>query len=363
MNRQEIVRIVFPRSVRTLPADIKLIFVYLSVMCLAILLPGIRETPIRAGLGLPFVLFVPGYLFIAALFPEETADTGDDTDASQSGIDGIERVALSFGMSIAIVPLIGLVLNFTPFGIRLAPIMVSILLFCVVTAVVAANRRQALPEEERFSIDFWAYYEQIVDELYYPESQADKVLNILLVVSVLLAVGSVGYAVAVPKQGESFSELYLLTENPDGELVADNYPQELTTGEPATLTLGIGNNEHQQTSYTAVVTLQQVTLINESANETRVRVDSQERLQTYEVELPHNETRHITHEITADTPGDQQRLTYLLYKNSPPANPTTENAYREVHLWVNVSQPSGSQQSVTQPRYPSEQVTRERIPG
>jgi Protein of unknown function (DUF1616). len=82
-----------------------------------------------------------------------------------------------------------------------------------------------------------------------------------------------------------------LTENPDGELVVDNYPQELTTGEPATLTLGIGNNEHQQTSYTAVVTLQQVTLINESANEneTRVRVDSQERLQTDEVELPHNE--------------------------------------------------------------------------
>jgi Predicted membrane protein len=89
-------------------------------------------------------------------------------------------------MSIAIVPLIGLVLNFTPFGIRLAPIMVSILLFCVVTAVVAANRRQALPEEERFSIDFWAYCEQIVDELYYPESQANKLLNILLVVSVFL---------------------------------------------------------------------------------------------------------------------------------------------------------------------------------
>jgi len=32
------------------------------------------------------------------------------------GIDGIERVALSFGLSIAIVPLIGLVLNFTPWG-------------------------------------------------------------------------------------------------------------------------------------------------------------------------------------------------------------------------------------------------------
>jgi Predicted membrane protein len=361
MNRQEIVRIVFPHTVRTLPADIKLIFVYLSVMCLAILLPGIRDTPIRAALGLPFVLFVPGYLFIAALFPEDTTD--DAVDTSQSGIDGIERAALSFGMSIAIVPLIGLVLNFTPFGIRLGPIMVSLLLFCGITGAVATNRRQALPAEEQFSIDFWSYYERGVDELYYPDTKADKILNILLVVSVLLAVGSVGYAVAVPKQGESFTELYLLTEDENGELVADNYPQELTSGEPATLTLGIGNNEHQQTSYTTVVTLQQVTLINESANKTRVRVDSQEQIDTYDVALAHNETQHITHEITADTTGDEQRLTYLLYKDAPPANPTAENAYREVHLWVNVSQPSAPEQSITQPRHPSEQPPREPLTG
>ncbi|MHB8987039.1 MAG: DUF1616 domain-containing protein [Eubacteriales bacterium] len=43
--------------------------------------------------------------------------------------DGIERVALSFGLSIAVVPLVGLILNYTPWGIRLAPILASLLVF------------------------------------------------------------------------------------------------------------------------------------------------------------------------------------------------------------------------------------------
>jgi len=63
------------------------------------------------------VLFLPGYALIAALFP------------SKNDLDGIERLALSFGLSIAVVPLIGLGLNFTPFGIRLVPIIVSLSVF------------------------------------------------------------------------------------------------------------------------------------------------------------------------------------------------------------------------------------------
>jgi hypothetical protein len=107
------------------------------VVCtvLAMTVPGVKETPVRIVLGLPYVLFVPGYALIAALFPEGSERPGDqDTEATDSepaadierqGIDGIERVALSFGLSIAVVPLVGLVLNFTTWGIRLLPIIVS----------------------------------------------------------------------------------------------------------------------------------------------------------------------------------------------------------------------------------------------
>jgi hypothetical protein len=36
--------------------------------------------------------------------------------------------------------------------------------------------------------------------------------------------------------------------------------------------------------------------------------------------------------------GERLRLTYLLYRGAPPQTPTTDNAYRELHLWVNVTQ-------------------------
>jgi hypothetical protein len=71
---------------------------------------------------------------VAALFPEaesgsavegDEGDGEDDTAVArkEGGIDGLERVALSFGISIVIVPLIGLVLHFTPWGIRLVPVI------------------------------------------------------------------------------------------------------------------------------------------------------------------------------------------------------------------------------------------------
>ncbi len=49
------------------------------------------ETPFRTVLGLIFILFLPGYSFISFLFPERE-------------IEDLERLALSFGLSIAIVP-------------------------------------------------------------------------------------------------------------------------------------------------------------------------------------------------------------------------------------------------------------------
>jgi len=34
--------------------------------------------------------------------------------------------------------------------------------------------------------------------------------------------------------------------------------------------------------------------------------------------------------------GENLRVQYLLYRGDPPAEPTQENAYRSLHLWVDV---------------------------
>ena len=352
-------KLYLPESVRTLPADLAAVLAVVGLLLLVTLTPVLNETPLRVVLGLPFVLFIPGYALIAALFPERGSmaekrpdqDGPEDRDGVESdetvghrrsedtieqdpdatGIDGIERVALSFGTSIAVVPLLGLILNFTPWGIRLVPILIAVSGFTIIGVAVASARRKALPEDERFAVPYKRWYRAAIEELFHPNSRADAALNVLLVVSVLLATASVGYAVAVPKTGESFSELYLLTENDEGELVADDYPEELVEGEPASLVIGVGNQEHRPVNYTVVVALQRVEVANNSTT-----VLEEDQLRRFSPRVAHNETWHGQHQIEPTMTGERLRLTYLLYKGAPPSSPSVENAYREVHLWVTV---------------------------
>lgn len=90
----------------------------------------------RHILGAIFVLWLPGYTFIKALFPSESSEK-----AEEKGLDTIERIALSIGMSLALVPLIGLLLNYTPWGIRLTPIVFSLLALTVIFATIAIVRQ------------------------------------------------------------------------------------------------------------------------------------------------------------------------------------------------------------------------------
>ncbi|WP_423998604.1 DUF1616 domain-containing protein [Haloarcula salina] len=326
-----------PRQLRQLPADLAAIIGLVVVTNVAALAPVVAETPLRIVLGLAFPLFAPGYAFVAALFPEHGEGTatpadGDALDQRNAGIDGIERVALSFGLSIALVPLVALVLNFTPWGIRLVPILISLSGLTLALTAVATVRRWALPENERFRVPYRAWIRSGREELFAPASRADTALNVLLVFSILLAAGSVGYAVAVPKDGEQFSEFYLLTENDDGELVADDYPTEFQQGESQTVVVGIGNQEHEQMEYTVFVQLQRVERVG---NETRVREQSE--LRRFQPTVGHNETWHRQHQITPQMTGERLRLQYLLYRGAAPSTVNQSNAYRETHLWVNVT--------------------------
>ena len=83
----------------------------------------------RYVLGSIFVLYLPGSMLIEALYPR------------REDLESLERLALSIGLSLAIVPLIGLLLNYTPWGIRLTPIVISLATFTETMAVLALVRK------------------------------------------------------------------------------------------------------------------------------------------------------------------------------------------------------------------------------
>ncbi len=349
MARRRTLWRILPTPVRNTPADLVAVVVLTLLTLGSVFLPVVRETPLRIVLGLVFVLFLPGYAIIAALFPEDGSPPGEDgrpddwadetsdsgaqpaPQATDRGIDGIERVALSIGLSIAVVPLLGLLLNFTPWGIRLVPVALTIAVVTGVATVVAAFRRRALPAEERFEVPYREWVAAGRSELLEPDSKSDAILNVVLALSVMLAVGSVAYAVAVPTEGEQFTEFYLLTEDEDDELVADDYPEEFVQGESEPVVVGIGNHEHEPVEYTVIVQQQRVAT---EGNETQV--DERQQLDRFEATLSHNETLHHEHELEPTMTGEDLRVEYLLYRGDPPANPAAENAYRTLHLWVSV---------------------------
>ena len=94
---------------------------------------------IRYLLGTIFVLWLPGYSLIKALFPAEGANK-----KSSGNLDSIERVAISIGLSLALVPMVGLLLNYTPWGIRLTPIVLSLFALTVVFSTVAIVREHRI---------------------------------------------------------------------------------------------------------------------------------------------------------------------------------------------------------------------------
>ena len=90
---------------------------------------------VRNVLGVIFVLFLPGYAFVKAVFQKKVP-----FKTSSESFDNIERLVLSIALSIALTPMVGLILYYTPAGISLTPITLSLLVLTAVFATAAMAR-------------------------------------------------------------------------------------------------------------------------------------------------------------------------------------------------------------------------------
>jgi len=297
------------------PKDLDLALVILfTLLCIPfVLIPPLNEiSPIRIILGLPLVLFLPGYSLIATLFPRK-----DDLDA-------IERIALSFGLSIAITPLLGLALNYTPFGIRLSPILIVLSVFTISLALVAYVRRSMIPEEDRFVVDFDEFKDFLLAQVFFSKKKKciDRILTVVLIISIIIAISMTVYVIITPKEGEKFTEFYVLSLNG----TASDYPTNLKIGEEGEVLIGVVNHEYTNTSYQLEVRLNG-TVIGEKS-----------------IYLMHNETWESPFTFRATRAGEDQKLEFLLYKNpfeksfikNASQKTLREEPYRSLHLWVDV---------------------------
>lgn len=320
-------------AIRNLPPDVVALFGLAAVGLVVYALPSLFGPVPTTLVGLPLLLFAPGYALLAILYPasnDRRTHVVDATALESEGhwLDWPTRGALSLGTSVALVPLLALGCSVVGLELTILPTVIALLV--AIGAVAAARRRSQLPPAHRLEPPFadrLAGSRPSISSL----RSVGSATTILLAVGVLLATSTLGYALVVPNDGEAYTSLSLATENESGDLVSGSFPSEIDTDEERELVAVVENAEGERTSYTLLVELQRV-----DDGDGTTEVTERTELHRFTPEIEDGERWERSHAIRPEEPGDDLRLTYSLYRGDAPSDPAAEEPYRQTYVWIDV---------------------------
>jgi len=204
--------------------------VYIFILAFTLILVPITlftTGPARIILGLLFILFIPGYTLTIALFTKK------------GSLDVIERTALSFGLSIAVISLLALALNYTSWGIRLDPIVIGIAIIVLIALCISLYKHFNLPKDQRFEPHF-----HINISKFREQNRLYIALLCMLLIAVIVSIGLLAFIITTPIAEEGFTKFYIR----EPELDEEGISQELVLVENRII-IGIVNFENKATIY------------------------------------------------------------------------------------------------------------------
>ena len=248
---------------------------------------------LRIFLGILFVLLAPGYALQAALFPH------------YEELDLLARTAFSFGLSIAIIPIVLIVLNSIGLGAGFEPIAVSLCLIILAGAGVAFLRQRRIPMEEQSSVAL-----QVDLKGWWASQDSFSRWAYAFLAFAFTVAGVSGFLVSQEAPGEPFTEFYLL----DSQGLSMDYPREVTAGTQVFCLLAIVNHEGQPNEYRIVA----------------VGGGDQALSASEPIFLMDGETWQGYLTIVLAQPGDGQKVEFFLERIGSPW------PYRTLRIWMNV---------------------------
>jgi len=179
-----------------------------------------------------------------------------------------------------------------------------------------------------------------------PHSALDKILTVILAISIIIAVSLLIYVIITPKTGEKFTEFYLLGPNE----IADDYPSNLIIGENASVILGVVNHEYKTIDYTI-----EVWLINQTTEDNITiyhkmwyldKINTTLDHEAINIEEPWEPQWEYNYNFSITKKGSF-KLAFLLFTKqtqnydhtidySNIAEEKIDKAYRSLHMWLTV---------------------------
>jgi uncharacterized membrane protein len=277
-----------------------------TIVLAALLILGDRGwplAPLRVALGALFVLYLPGHALLAAILPAPRA------------LGRLERLGLSFGLSLAVVSLLAFTLDRLPWGIGTWQIFVAEALVIGV-AMGAAGRRRipfgltgAVRTDVRARLGVWWC------GLPPPDRRTFRLIGVAVACALLAATQIL--VVASPR--ERFTAFYLI----GAEGRAEAFPYRVTTGEELAVTLGVTNVEGRLDTYRI-----------EAWAVDPWRAGRRERVaELAPVTIPPGATLERPVRWRMPWAGGDQQVELLLFHGESP------EPYRRLRLWMDVAPP------------------------
>lgn len=301
---------------------------------------GVSVLTPSGAVGLPLalvLLFVfPGYVTMALAYAGQSQSRDPLLSADQPMVSLVERLALSLGLSLAVVPILGLATYLSPWSLTDTAVVSVVVVYVVVVSILAVIRRASPSGDSHTTEQIGSHVSEARLTIPSPSrmTATQLLINGVLVISILAATATLGMALLAPPKESGTTDLHLLTESGD-RLVASDYPETVESDGEAQVTVGVTNNERMATEYTVVAELQQVRIDGQS-----VVVIDEQSVDSYQFDLENGETWRQQLTIEPALVGADLRFAVFLYQAEPPEDPSGETAYRKVNLWLDV-QPSG----------------------
>lgn len=242
-----------------------------------------------------FIIFLPGYSIMTIIFPR------------RNDLKIIERLALSFILSIAITLLSGITLKYITSETILTSTIFLISMFTLFIQPVLFLRREQVSES--FNSGLTELFKSFKSS-FNAKSQRNKIISIVLVIFIIFVISMTAYIIASPKEAEKYTEFYILGQ----DVMASNYPTNLTAGETGNVTVGIVNHEHSTVYYEMIIKLNKQTIGKKN------------------ITLSNNQTYSEPFTFVPSSYGQNQELEFVLYRL-----PDNTTVYRYLFLQIDVN--------------------------
>jgi len=295
-----------------------LLILLLAILGFAIAIALPDGNIVRIVFGIAMLIFIPGYALVSALWPKARLSNdseSSDGEMNSPSVDNLERVALSFGLSIAVLSITGLLLHFTGIGITLESTVVSNLVLIIALIAIAFFRRAKMPFEEVFHM-------AIVWEAKDSSTKTDRLITAAIAISLVLAGAALVYSITVPSVENHYSSLFIL----DANGTASDYPISLNTTTTGTIIVGISCHEFKTTRYTILAGIDGANNTMDYQNWSQIFNLNNSALISRNITLNHQESFEEEFSFRIFTPGTY-KVNWAVEMDGAPTDYST-------HLWV-----------------------------